>query len=127
MAYASLPDLERRWRRLDEDEVVRAETLLGDATAMLDALMGLEEELEEPPATLRIVCCSMVIRAMMASEEEAYGVSQMDYVMGPFTQRAHYSNPNGDLFLTSQERAMLGIGSGAYITDFRPVVGGADA
>jgi hypothetical protein len=68
----------------------------------------------------------MVRRAMSAGSSDAYGVSQMDYTMGPFGQTAHFSNPDGDMYVTRKELGWLGADEG-YIVDFRPVIGGADA
>lgn len=127
MAYATVDDLEARWRTLDTDEEAKATVLLDDASVMLTEQVDVDPEDTQQAALLKIVCCAMVIRAMLASESDAYGVSQMDYGMGPFKQAAHFSNPNGDLYLTGQEKDMLGIGTGRYIIDFRPQIGGPDA
>lgn len=124
MAYATAEDLEARWHALEGDDATRAETLLGDAAAMLDALVEVDPEDEAQQNLLKIVSCSMVIRAMLSAESDAYGVSQLDYGMGPFSQAAHFANPNGDLYLTAQEKRLLGVGSG-YITGVRPLIDGA--
>lgn len=127
MAYATVEDVEARWRDLDADEEARASVLLDDASAMLDAIVDVNPDDQRQLGLLKQVSCSMVIRAMLASESDAYGVSRLDYGMGPFSQAATFSNPNGDLYLTGQEKEMLGVGVGGYIYDFRPVIGGADA
>lgn len=127
MAYATVDDLEARWRTLDSDEEARAAVLLDDASVMLTEQVEVDAEDEQQSALLKIVCCNMVIRAMLASESDAYGVSQIDYGMGPFSQAAHFANPNGDLYLTGQEKDLLDIGTGRYIFDFRPQIGGSDA
>lgn len=124
MAYATVEDLEARWRDLGEDEEARAETLLEDAGAMLAALVDVDETDASQLALLKIVSCSMVMRSMMASESDAYGVSQLDYGMGPFSQGVHFSNPNGDMYLTAQERRLLGVGE-SYILGVRPRIDGA--
>lgn len=124
MAYATVDDLESRWHALEGDEADRAEVLLEDAAAMLDALVEVDPEDEKQANLLKIVSCSMVTRAMLSAESDAYGVSQLDYGMGPFSQAAHFANPNGDLYLTAQEKRLLGIGSG-YIMGVRPLIDGA--
>lgn len=124
MAYATVDDLEARWHALDGDEADRAEVLLEDAAAMLDALVEVDPEDEKQANLLKIVSCSMVTRAMLSADSDAYGVSQLDYGMGPFSQAAHFANPNGDLYLTAQEKRLLGIGSG-YIMGVRPLIDGA--
>jgi len=124
MAYATVDDLEARWHALEGDEADRAEVLLEDAAAMLDALVEVDPEDEKQANLLKIVSCSMVTRAMLSAESDAYGVSQLDYGMGPFSQAAHFANPNGDLYLTAQEKRLLGIGSG-YLMGVRPLIDGA--
>lgn len=127
MAYATVEDLVARWHALEGAEADRAGVLLEDAAAMLGALVEVDPEDGGQAELLKIVSCSMVIRAMLASESDAYGVSQLDYGMGPFNQAAHFANPNGDLYLTAQEKQMLGVVDGSYIIDLRAKVGDADA
>ena len=123
MAYATVDDLEARWRPLTEDEAAKAETLLDDAGVMLASLVTVDEGDEQQLALLRVVSCSMVTRAMMDSESETFGLSQVDYGMGPFSQAAHFANPSGDLYLTAQEKRLLGVGDG-YIIDLRAAIDG---
>lgn len=124
MAFATVEDLEARWHDLDSDEEAKASTLLDDAGAMLAALVAVDPTDEQQATLLKIVSCSMVIRSMQASESDAYGVSQLDYGMGPFSQAAHFANPNGDMYLTAQEKRMLGI-TGGFIVGVRPLIDGA--
>lgn len=123
MAYATVEDIEARWHELDGDARDRAGTLLGDAAAMLDALVTVDPDDAAQQGLLKIVSCSMVIRAMLSAESDVYGVSQLDYGMGPFSQAAHFANPNGDLYLTAQERRMLGIGA-PYATSLQATIDG---
>ncbi len=126
MAFATVGDLEARWHELDEGEEARASVLLDDASSMLASLVDVDSDDEQQAALLRSVCCSMVIRAMVASASDAYGISQMSATMGPFGQTVHYQNPSGDLYLTGQEKDMLGVGTGGYIIDLRARIGVAD-
>lgn len=123
MAYATVDDLEARWRQLDADEEERAGVLLDDASAMLDALVTVDATDEAQAALLRMVSCNMVSRAMLASGSDVMGLSQVDYGMGPFQQTAHFANPSGDMYLTAQERKLLGIGA-TYITSVQALVDG---
>ena len=127
MAFATIEDLEARWRTLSEAEVSKATALLDDASAILVAQVDVDPTDEQQATLLKVVCCSMVTRSMVASESDVYGISQLDYGMGPFSQAAHFSNPNGDLYLTAQERQLLGIGSGGYIIDLRAQAGDCGA
>ena len=60
MAYATVSDLEARWRALNEDEQARAEVLLEDAATYLDALVSIDPDDEEQQKVLSRVSCSMV-------------------------------------------------------------------
>ena len=122
MAYAEVSDLEARWRELSEDEQARAEVLLEDASAVLDALVHVTGECKQADL-LKMVCCNMVMRTMTSGEADAFGVTQQAITAGPYTQSWTFSNPNGDFFLTRLERRLLGITKG-YIGSIRPMIGG---
>lgn len=111
MAFATVAQLESRWRDLTTDEEAQAEVLLEDASAMLAALVDVDEADEGQAALLCVVCCNMVHRVMAQSESDAYGVSQATMTAGPYTQNVSYSNPSGDFFLTGFEKRLLGVGA----------------
>lgn len=117
MAYATVSDVEARWRDLDQREEARAAVLLDDAAAMLDKLVSVTGDAEQA-AILKMVSCDMVIRAMGATQA---GLSQSSMTAGPYTQSWTYSNPSGDMYLTKTERKLLGISSG-YIGSIRAEV-----
>ena len=123
MAFAEVSDIESRWRELSTSEESRASVLIDDASAMLAALVDVDENDEEQEQLLNIVCCNMVIRAMSASEYDAFGASQMSMTAGPYTQQWTYSNPSGDMFITKMEKRLLGI-STSYIGSIRPMMAG---
>ena len=123
MAYAEVSDIETRWRDLSTDEEARATALLDDASAMLTELVDVDAADDAQLQLLKIVCCSMVIRAMSASEYDAFGASQMSMMAGPYTQQFTYANPSGDMYLTKMEKRLLGITS-SYITSIRPMMRG---
>lgn len=123
MAYATYTDIEARWRPLGPDERERATTLLDDAAAMLSSLVDVDPQDETQAYLLKFVSCSMVIRSMVAAASDAFGITQMQATMGPFAQTAHYANPTGDLYLTGQERGLLGIG-GPFVSDMRASING---
>ena len=122
MAYADVSDLEARWRELNEAEQARAEVLLADASAVLDSLVDVDETDTEQLEICKIVVCNMVQRSMVASEADAYGITQQSMTAGVYTQSVTYSNPSGDFYLTKMERKMLGISNG-YIGSIRPMIG----
>lgn len=112
MAFATYEDIEARWRTLTADEQSKATTLLEDATTILYGLVRVDDSNVEQARALKMVCCSMVIRSMVASESSTFGVDELSATMGPFGQTAKFANPNGDLYLTKMERKLLSIGSG---------------
>ena len=123
MAFAVVSDIESRWRELSTDEEARATTLIDDASAMLSALVAVDETDEEQAELLKMVCCNMVIRAMSASEYDAFGASQMSMTAGPYTQQFTYANPSGDMYLTKMEKRLLGVTT-SYIGTIRPMMAG---
>ena len=125
MVFAEVSDIEARWHSLYASDRQRAEVLIGDASAMLEAALACTIDVsdESQMQRLNIVCCNMVIRAMSASESDAYGASNMSMTAGPYTQSWTYANPSGDMYITKAEKRMLGITSG-YIGTIRPMMAG---
>ncbi len=123
MAFADVSDLESRWRELSTDEEARANVLLGDASAMLSALVEVDSSDAGQAELLKMVCCDMVIRAMSATAADAFGVSQTSMTAGPYSQSFSYSNPSGDMYLTRLEKRLLGITT-SYIGSIRPMMAG---
>lgn len=114
MAYAEVSDIESRWRDLTTDEAARAAALIDDASAMLTELVDVDTSDTTQAALLEMVCCNMVIRAMSASDSDAFGASAVSMTAGPYSQAWTYSNPSGDMYLTKMEKRLLGITS-SYI------------
>lgn len=123
MAFADVSDIEARWRILTDAEQERASTLIDDASAMLSAQVDIDAANAEQMRLLKTVCCSMVIRAMSATESESYGADTMSITAGPYTQSWRYVNPSGDMYLTKYEKRLLGITS-SYIGSIRPMMAG---
>jgi hypothetical protein len=112
MAFATYTDVEARWRTLTAEERTKADALLDDAATILTGMVAVDVEDQQQAAKLKLVSCSMVIRAMVAGASSAFGVEQLDATMGPMSQTAHFANPNGDLYLTKQEKRILGVRGG---------------
>ena len=112
--FAALVDLEVRWRPMqDETEGDRASILLDDASMMIRSQKPTADTLaaSDPvfAASLKIVTCAVVKRAMQAPAGME-GVGQFQQSGGPFSQNLTFSNPGGDLYLTKAEKRRLGIG-----------------
>jgi hypothetical protein len=111
--FATVEDLEARWRGLSEQERKRAAVLLEDATDLIKASAPRWQHASL--STLRRVCCAVVKRALQAEQGSADGLpeprgllSSEMHVTGPFTDQYAYSNPEGDLFLRAAELKQLG-------------------
>lgn len=127
--FATANDLEARWRVLSASEKGQAETMLGDASAVIASELArsgiaLDESDEIQAANLKATCCAMVKRAMNAGDELS-GVSQYSQTAGSYSFSATAANLNGDLYMTSNERKRLGIGKG-MMGSIRPKIGAAD-
>lgn len=118
-AFATVSDLEARWRPLSEADKARAQALLDDASAIVRAeCKGIDDQIVAvPPATVpeldpavpTMVVCAMVKRAMLSGVDAA-GVTSTQQTAGPFSQSLSFANPSGDLYLTKSERRILGCG-----------------
>lgn len=121
MAYATVDDLEARWRPLSTTEQDRAEVLLDDAAVYLSALVTVDDSDQAQADVLKVVSCSMVQR-VMSSDVDTFGVSQTSMTAGSYTQSMTFANPSGDFYLTAMEKRLLGIASSKLGT-IRPKVG----
>lgn len=104
-AFATVKDLESRWRDMDSSEKARAAVLLQDAAAIIMAALEqahieIEEDDETQAANLVRVSCAMVQRAMAQGDGEQQHAWGGNLVM----------NPSGDLYLAKADRRSLGIG-----------------
>lgn len=112
MAYATVSDLEARWRPLTETETTRAGTLLDDAAVRIDVVRPLPEVHTQADLDARkIVSCEMVKRAMMSPTGDGFGVTRTSESVGPFQRSLDFSNPTGDLYLTKADKILLGGGN----------------
>lgn len=108
MAFATIEDLQAGWRTLTSTEQLRATTLLGRASDMLSAMVDVTNGDQSQAALLKGVCCSMVQRAMTSTN--LFGVSQTAQTAGPYSESMTFANPSGDMYLTSTEKRLLGVG-----------------
>jgi hypothetical protein len=104
-AFATVGDLESRWRVMDPSEKARASVLLMDAAAIISAALEqsgvkIAEDNETQAANLVRVSCAMVQRAM------AQGDGEQEHAWGGNL----VLNPSGDLYLSKADKRSLGIG-----------------
>lgn len=108
-SYATVADLEDRWRSLSVEERFRAEVLLADASRRVRArFLTLEARLAAgtlDPMTVVDVVTGMVRRVLMAGDTE--NVTQQAQAAGPFSLSQSFGNPMGNLYLTAEDVALL--------------------
>lgn len=119
-AFATVDDLQHRWRTLTDTELTRARVLLDDASSLIRDTIPTWEHASA--ASLRRVACAIVIRAMnMPDQAGGPGVSSLQMTAGPYSQQVSYANPSGDLYLTRAERkALQGGRPAAWAIDMTP-------
>lgn len=112
MVFATVTDLEARWRALTGTERTQAETLLADASAFVAVELQRAGRSPTDPLVAPLlvgVVCAMVKRSMQASQTAA-GVTQYTQSATPYSESFTYANPTGELFMTRAEKKLLGIG-----------------
>lgn len=127
-AYATLEDLQSRWRLLSADEQQRATTLLSDAAVKIalackQSGVAIDAADELQSEALKSINCEMVKRAML-SPIDMPPVSSFAQTAGSYSESQTYVNPTGDLYMTLGEKKMMGIGT-QKMGSIPPLIGGA--
>lgn len=127
-AYATLEDLQSRWRLLSADEQQRATTLLSDAAVKIalackQSGVAIDAADELQIEALKSINCEMVKRAML-SPIDMPPMSSFAQTAGSYSESQTYVNPTGDLYMTLGEKKMLGIGT-QKMGSIPPLIGGA--
>ena len=123
-SFATLEDYEARYGAPADPD--RTKTLLGDASVLIASQPGFDAQAggETLADALVAVTCAVVNRKLISGSYS--GFSNVSQGAGGQTASVSVYNPSGDMFLTRQERRMLGIGGGRVgATD--PYGGGHDA
>lgn len=112
--FATVDNLQTRWKTLSDIEKSRAEALLMDASVIvltMCAKHGVEidsgDELQA--MNLERIVCEMVKRAMLSPVDQA-PMTQFSQTAGSYSESGTYANPTGDLYMTSKDKKSLGIG-----------------
>lgn len=111
MPFATTDDIEARWHTpLTQEERRRACAALDDTTALItdECTRAGIDIASIPTATLRAITCAAVIRKL-TTDDDHLGVTNSQQTAGGFSESFTYSNPMGDLYLTSAERKRLGL------------------
>lgn len=105
-AYATLADLQAGWRRLDENELEIAQTLLCRASAIIRAAGG-----DRCDAMIcKIVACDMVRYSMITAQNTVSSY----YGETPDAMTWELPAIGGGLRLTEEHRRMLGLNDQVY-------------
>lgn len=113
--YATLEDLSARWRDMPTDGPTQstAGTLLGDASYWVRQWFptetGLIDAGESDGTGAMLLVCAMVKRALINADND--GVRQSTDGMAGMTETRVYSNPDGNLYITDNERTLMQGGS----------------
>lgn len=109
MAYATADDVEERFRTLDADEKARCAVLLDDAAVIIDQYAP-----DASQDVKKVVSCRMLMRAIGDGDTAAapIGASQGTMSALGYSQSWTFgSGSNGELYLSSAEKRMLGVGN----------------
>lgn len=114
MAYATVEDVELRYRKLSEDEKSVCEVLLDDAAVKIDDCNS-----EADAAKKKIVSCDMVKRALENSQSGLIpmGATQSTVSAMGYSQSVTFGGGGaGELRLMPSEKRFLGAGNriGSY-------------
>lgn len=108
--FATWQDVQERWRPLTSAEQGVATTLLGDVSDMIRARFpDVDTRIANgslTAATVKRIASAAVKRAMISSEAE--GLESRAQTAGPFSVSDKFANPNGNLYLTTDDIRLLG-------------------
>jgi len=110
-------DVQLRCPSVTEEDEPRIAALLADATAKVLSAMNaagvdVDASNDVQAQIIKAVICQMVIRAVPSFDSPS--LSAYSQTVGPFSENFTLANPSGDLYLTSQEKADLGITSARH-------------
>lgn len=110
--FAQVEDLQARFRELSESEKLKAGTLLDDASSMLQtefqrAGKQIDPDDELQKVNLKVVACSMVKRVLANGIDG--DVTQKSVTAGSYTEQVTFASSTGEMYITKQERRILGI------------------
>lgn len=124
--FATVADLSAGWSGYEDAMEEQAETMLARVSMRLAAMLkshGIDVDRYDDvqSAILKDVTCE-VVRRSLSSQNVADGmpVSQFTETATPYSNSYTFSNANGDVYLTRQEKELLGLVGGRAV--FAPMV-----
>jgi len=103
--FAKPEDLKVIWSGYSDLDESRAKALLSLVSSVIRSQAD-TDTLE--PDILRLVTCRVVARMLQSDGQP--GVTQESWGASPYSGSISYANPSGDIYLTSYEKQLLGIG-----------------
>lgn len=113
--FATVDDLKARWSGLSltDDEVEKTQTLLADASAHIRVrckqagvdIASFDEDMKNEAK--RITCA--VVRRIMDGLDDLPSLSSMQETTGPYSATYNFTYNTNDLYLTKEEKVVLGI------------------
>lgn len=106
--FATVSDIEARWRPLTDSERVTAEALLIDVSDLIRS--ECPRWADATHTALTRVACQAVIRAMRPplGIDGAQGAASVSTNAGPYSQSVSFSANSADLYVTKAEARSLG-------------------
>ena len=104
---ASIVDVEARLGRdISEDEVLRVDGLLEEASVLVESHLGREFEVVQ--AAFRLVVSRMVAR-VLESPDDGFNSESASFTAGPFSKNVKYvaGASGGSPWLTTQDKTVL--------------------
>ena len=113
MVSLTVAEFEKSFRELSEAEKVTVETLIEEASIIIDSLHSKSDE-----DTENVVACRMIRRAMTAGDLFPTGATQGSMSAGGYTQSwtIGSNGSSGELYVSKLEKKLLGVGErvGSY-------------
>lgn len=112
--FASINDLRRHWPELPEDREEEATQKLAEASLIIRSLYGgIDTKVasgQVDAGLLELIVCRMVKRSLLASINDVEGIASRNETAGGVSMGFSFSNPNGNLYLTKDDKNLLGGG-----------------
>lgn len=105
ISFATVGDLETRWKPLGQDDWPKATALLEDASEIVKARAPHWGQVS--PRILTTIVCEMVVGAM--GKPDLFGVTSLQQAAGPYQETQSFANPMGDLYLSAKHLLWLGV------------------
>lgn len=112
--FATIEDLRSHWPDLPAEREDEATQKLKEASIIIRGLYsGIDAKIasgQVDAEILTLIVCRMVKRALLASINDVEGIASRNETAGGVSMGFSFSNPNGNLYLTKDDKNLLGGG-----------------